>query len=108
MTRPSQGSGGQGEQPPPAARDFLATACRLAGQLSPEVCESIAKAWPTDDPHPAVVAHMLAVMLADTDRHVSRGFLRMPLDRAMDAPKPTSPGQGAGLTGEASLRHKVD
>lgn len=93
--------------PPPTAADFLATACALSGQLTPAARATIAKAWPADRPEPAVVAHMLAIMLADLDRLVSRGFVRMPLDRAMDAPNPPL-GQAAELTGEAKLRHKVD
>ena len=56
--------------------DFIDAAGTLAGELSPEARAAIAAAWPADGPHPAVVAHLLAVMLADVRAEVSSGFIR--------------------------------
>lgn len=74
---------------PPTARDFMTTAAKLAGEITPEGRKALAAAWPADWPHPAVVAHALGIMLADTHVLVSRGFTRMALTRAMDPKRET-------------------
>lgn len=84
--------------------EFLDAAGALAGDLPPVARDAIAAAWPADAPHPAVVAHLLAVMLAAVRAEVSSGFIRAQSHRAVLPPKAPSPSLGlaAELGGEAS------
>lgn len=78
--------------------DFIDAADALAGALSPEARAAIAAAWPADRPHPAVVANLLAVMLADVRAEVSSGFIRA----AQQGPSlpPKAPPPSLGLAAE--------
>jgi predicted RNA polymerase sigma factor len=76
---------------PVAPRQFLATAAALAGELSAEARAALVATWPADGPPPAVVAHLLSVMLADTHAQMSAGFVRRRAMTAKTPPKPPKP-----------------
>jgi len=52
---------------------------------------AVAAAWPAAAPHPAVVAHLLAVMLVDVRAEVSSGFIRAKHQQAQLPPKAPAP-----------------